>query len=491
MTFISKQLTCQKYIYKLHSSRLRKEKWKLTLPIEEARRNNEVISLADSQMLRWIDSINETPDSDAKARQIKSDIRQLRAEANSIKSRRMMKSLYAELDRLQYKPDYVCLIIDRKKDYYRACKGFSINGIHYKRLLGTNGGIKNSTIVFVNSAIADELKRRIANGRDMQKEMVTAKLEAYQALTCSASVPVSFPKGIAVVDDCNTSFLSDIVYLTDECEDEPLMQPRKSEKIDMDASDGYGIMLPSLAERWSRELGLGYVVSGANTRFSFEKGMAITFDFLDFADKVAGGNYTIRDAWGDEVDVRNVELILTTSMVKLWDSYKSCEDYVQNSLRNGYTFGIAKTCPKALENERSLNYQFIQSYDLDDDDIEELIAPTMDEIRDVLGGDWRKTILFLRGMGLNESNINSLEDDYIKAIMADQRMIEDPFIQSSIYRLIKTRIKEAKVGVLKVHGNYSIVSGDPYALCQSMFGLDVTGLLRPGEIYNQIGRAHV
>ncbi len=485
MTFISKQLTCQKYIYKLHSSRLRKEKWKLTLPIEEARRNNEVISLADSQMLRWIDSINETPDSDAKARQIKSDIRQLRAEANSIKSRRMMKSLYAELDRLQYKPDYVCLIIDRKKDYYRACKGFSINGIHYKRLLGTNGGIKNSTIVFVNSAIADELKRRIANGRDMQKEMVTAKLEAYQALTCSASVPVSFPKGIAVVDDCNTSFLSDIVYLTDECEDEPLMQPRKSEKIDMDASDGYGIMLPSLAERWSRELGLGYVVSGANTRFSFEKGMAITFDFLDFADKVAGGNYTIRDAWGDEVDVRNVELILTTSMVKLWDSYKSCEDYVQNSLRNGYTFGIAKTCPKVLENERSLNYQFIQSYDLDDDDIEELIAPTMDEIRDVLGGDWRKTILFLRGMGLNESNINSLEDDYIKAIMADQRMIEDPFIQSSIYRLIKTRIKEAKVGVLKVHGNYSIVSGDPYALCQSMFGLDVTGLLRPGEIYNQ------
>lgn len=97
--------------------------------------------------------------------------------------------------------------------------------------------------------------------------------------------------------------------------------------------------------------------------------------------------------------MRNVELILTTSMVKLWDSYKSCEDYVQNSLRNGYTFGIAKTCPKALENERSLNYQFIQSYDLDDDDIEELIAPTMDEIRDVLGGDWRKTILFLRGMG--------------------------------------------------------------------------------------------
>jgi len=35
------------------------------------------------------------------------------------------------------------------------------------------------------------------------------------------------------------------------------------------------------------------------------------------------------------------------------------------------------------------------------------------------------------------------------------------------------------------HGNYSIVSGDPYSLCQSIFGLPVTGLLRAGEIYNQ------
>ena len=39
--------------------------------------------------------------------------------------------------------------------------------------------------------------------------------------------------------------------------------------------------------------------------------------------------------------------------------------------------------------------------------------------------------------------------------------------------------------MLKVHGNYSIVSGDPYALCQHMFGLEVTGLLKAGEVYNK------
>ena len=484
MTIIGKQLVCQKYIYKIHSSRLRKERWKLTLPIEEARRNDEVISLADSQMLRWIDELNGITDADAKAHEIKTQIRRLRKEKNSPQNKRAIRQLYKDLDTLQFKPDYLCLIIDKEKDYYRACRGFSINGVRYKRLLGTNGGIKNSTIVFVSERLADELRRRVENGRNPNKELVTAKLEAYKALTCSASTPVSLPHGILVVDDAETEFDSDVLYLTDEGDGEPLMEERKGEHIKIDASDGFGIMLPSLAARWSEELGLDYVVSGVNTRFSFEKGMIFTFDFVDFAEKIAN-SYVVKDAWGNDVDVRNVELILTTSMVKLWDSYESCRDYVDTSVSNGYTFGIAKTCPKALESERTLNYQFIQSYELSDDDIDELIAPTMDEIRDVLGGDWRKTVLFLKGSGINEDNIARLENDFIKAMMIDRRMLDDSFVQNSIYQLIRNRINEAKVGVLKVHGNYSIVSGDPYLLCQNMFGLEKTGLLKAGEIYNQ------
>lgn len=447
-----------------------------------------MISLADSQTLRWIDYLNDITDADAEAKKIKEEIRSLRTAPNSVKNRHAIKKLYEDLDQLQYKADYVTLIIDKEKDYYRACKGFQINGVKYRRLLGTNGGIKNSTIVFVSEKVIDELHRRISNGRNPEKELVTAKLEAYQALTCSASTPVSFPKGIAVVNDCETSFLSDIVYLTDECDGEPTMELQKQQKVDLDASDGFGMMLPSLAERWSKELGLDYTISGANTRFSFEKGMAFTFDYVDFAEKIAGGKYIIKDAWGNDFDVRDVELILTTSMVKLWDSYDSCEAYVRNSLSNGYTFGIAKTCPKELESEHSLNYQFIQSYNLSDDEIEELIAPTMNEIKDVLHGDWRKTLLFLKGIGMNESNIENLDDDFVKAIMIDKRMIDDPFVQNAIYQLIKNRIDEAKVGVLKVHGNYSIVSGDPYALCQNMFGLEVTGLLKSGEIYNKYWR---
>ena len=462
---------------------MRKAKWNLTLPVAEARKNDEVISLADSQVLRWLDELNGITDAESRAREIKAEIRQLRKEQNSVQNRKRVKQLYAELDEIQFKPDYLCVIIDREKDYLRACRGFKINGLKYQRLLGTNGGVKNSTIVFISDRHADEIKRRINNGRNMEKEMVPAKLEAYKALTCSASIPVSMPNGILVVRDCETEFLSDIIYLNDETEGEPVMEERKQVPVQLNESDGYGLMLPSLARRWGEELGLDYLVSGVNTRFCWEKGMVFTFDFVDFAEKVAN-QYIVCDAWGNEVDIRNVELILTTSMLKLWDSYKSCDDYVQNCLSNGYTFGIAKTCPKELEPERTLNYQFIQSYDLSDEDIEELIKPTMDEIRDVLYADHVKTLLFLKGAGLNENNISRVENDYAKAIMIDPEMLNDPYVQNNIYQMIKNRINEAKVGVLKVHGNYSIVCGDPYSLCQSIFGLEVTGLLKAGEIYN-------
>lgn len=487
MSILAKQAVCQKYVAKIRSGRLRKARWKLTLPMAEARRNDEIISLADSQVLRWIDEINGVTDADARAREIKAEIRRLRKEPNSISNKIAIRKLYAALDDVQFKPDYLCLIMDREKDYRRACKGVSINGIKYVRLLGTNGGIKNETIVFVSERVYPELKRRIDNGRDLSKPMVPAKLEAYQALTCSASNPVTMPNGVLIVNDCETHFRADSIYLNDECDGEPTMEYRRDVDVTLDASDGYGLMSPELAERWSAELGLNYTTSGMNTRFAFEKGMVYTFDFRDFADRIAR-SYVVKDAWGDEVDIRDVELIMTTSMVKLWDSYGSCADYMENCVKNGYTFGIAKTCPQELENSHTLNYQFIQSYHLSDEDIDRLIQPTIDEIEAVLGGDYRRTLLFLNGMGMTEGSVIHMKPSFKKALMIEPELVNDPYIRSCIFRAICNRIDEAKVGVLNVHGNYSMISGDPYALCQSIFGMPVTGLLKAGEIYNEYWR---
>ena len=454
------------------------------MPLSEARKNDEVISLSDSQMLRWIDELNGIEDADYTAKKIKKSIKMLKKQPNSLQNRREIKKLYEKLDKVQHKPDYMCLVIDKEKDYRRACRGFTINDVKYVRLLGTNGGVKNETIVFVSERLSKELRARINNGRDESVTLIPAKFEAYRALTCSGSIPVSMPKGILVVNDCETEFYEDIISLNDANSDEPIMEYVQNEKVQLNESDGYGLMLPSLAERWSKELGLDYLVSGVNTRFSWEKGMIFCFDFLEFADNVAH-NRMVKDAWGNEVDISTVELILTTSMLKLWKCYTSIEHYLECCEKNHYTFGIAKTCPKELESERDLNYQFIQSYNLNDEQINELIQPTIDDIKDILSGDYQKAILFLKGIYLNEDNIDYIESDFTKALMIDKRIYNDPFVKRKIYQMVRKRINDAKIGVIRVHGNYSIVSGDPYSLCQSIFGLPVTGLLKKGEAYNR------
>lgn len=436
-------------------------------------------------MLRWIDELNGVRNADDRARRIKNEIRRIKFTPDYPDAKKRLRFLYEELDRVEFKPDYVSVVMDTAQDYRRACKGFFINGQRFVRLVGTPGGIKLSTIVFVSERLAPELRLRIDNGRNHEKTLVPAKFEAYRALTCSGSVPVSMPKGIVVIPEHEITFRERAIRLRDgDNGGEPVMTFDDDAEITLNVCDGCGLMLPSLAERWSREVDLEYTSCGFNTRFAWEKGMVFTFDFLDFAEKVAH-TYIVKDAWGNDVDLRGVELVLSASMVKLWNSYSSCEEYLQHCAINHYSFGLTKSCPAQLDNIRATNYQFLQSYDLTDEDMDELLSTTVDEIRDILSDDPMKTILFLKGRGLNEHIVPNLPDDYMKGLMIDPGLINDGFVQRHIRTAIKGRVNDAKIGVIDVHGNYSIMAGDLYALCEYMFGLPITGALEAGEVYSQ------
>ena len=460
------------------------------MSLRQARKNEEVVALADSQMLRFIDDLNNVCDIETKAKEIRKEIKILKRSKTNAGNKKLIKHFYDELDKIQFKPDYMNLVVDNVKDFEYVCKnGFYINNIKYKRMLGTGGGVKNSTIVFVSERLYPQLLEKVDNGRDKSKEMIPAKFESYRALTCSGSNPVSYPKGILVVEDCETAFYDDIIEINDENEGEPTATLKKNELVKLTESDGYGLISPSFSRLWVKELGedltKGEYLSGMCVRNSWLKGMLFTFDFHKFAEKIAK-KYIVKDIWGNEIDVRNVDIIITASMLKLWDSYKSCEHYLECCKNNGYTFSITKLCPKELENERNLNYQFIQSYKFTDEQIDELINPTVTEIKEVLGGDYRKSILFLAGMYLNDKNVVHIQNDIVKALMIEKTMINDPFIRKKIHQMIRKRIDDSKMGVIKVNkANYSIVSGDPFSLCQSVFGLEVTGLLKKGEFYNK------
>ena len=478
-----KSLLSNRYIYKINSSRIVQSGMNLTVSREEAMANNEIIQLASSCVLRMIDKINgiEFKIKENKIKELKLEIKELK---RNKKNKEKLKLKQKELKEMTFMEDYLCVVMDTKKDYDALLKlGFTINGISYKRLLATSGGVKKSTVVFVSEKVHPDLYKWIHCERDLTKKFVPAKLEAYIALACSASIPVSKPKGILVVHDIETKFKDSVIEVNGLNGGRPIVKEIDDYDVTLNACDGLGLMSPKLADIWSIDVEEDYRIAGACLRNAFCKGMIFTFDFHKFAKEVAHKDI-VTDVWGNEHNINDIDLILTTSMLKLWDSYSSIDDYIEKTERNNHTFALTKVTPHKLDEEQTLNYQFLQSLELSDEDIDELCEPLLTEIEDVMNKDYRKSLLYLRGVDLKESTVLKPPFDYTTAMMLDPTMLNDPYTYSKIKHNIKNRIDTAKMGVIPVKGNFSIISGDPYILCESMFGLEPKGLLKKGEFYS-------
>lgn len=503
---MSKQLSNQYNIYKIKSERIIKaKKMDLKITMEEAIKNKEIVSLAESEVFRFINEIRGIKDRDTLINDKKQKIKELTREDKD--NRKQIKKLMKEINDLKFTDDYITIVFKDKKQFKKIRNSeFKINGNKYKRLVGTTGGVKKKTIVFVKEDIHEELKRRMLNGAK-PKKIVPAKLEAYLALSCSASNRVENTERVIVVDDLTNKLKEDVIYICENEDKIPRPEFRKDYEFELIDSDGCGLIRPSLARKWGANLQLHLdeeeVPTGFCIRNAYCKGMVYSFDFEAFGEEIAK-TYMVKDIWGIYRDVREADLILTGSMLKLWDAYDSIEDYFKNCRANGYKFSVTKALPLELEDNRTTNYQFVQSFEMTEEELKDFIRPTIDNIKLSMGKTYEETLLYLQGKNMTENSIKGLQDDFTKAVAINKVMLKDPYVINRIHNMRKKRIQQAKIGVIDVRGCYTAISGDPYALCQSMFGmLDVynkegklneeeteklhatSGLLRAGECYSK------
>ena len=488
-----KQLYNQRRIFKIHSSRLVEANWDLTISRQEGYDNEEIVSLGDSQLLGFIRVVNgkkislsyEEQIRDIK-KQIKKELKE-RTKDNLKEKSEIIKKLNKQYEDMIFEEDYLSIEFENKKDFKRACKGFKFNGKEYVRLLGTTGGVKNNVVNFINKAIEPQIREKLNCGRDSNFKLIPAKFEAYTALSASASTPVTTPK-ILIIQDGAYTVKDKVIKISDDGNG-GFKVDKNIDYIaeDKEFCDGCGMMLPNYSEQLGIDLHLGYAPSGVNTRYAFNKGMICTFDFLEFAEKEMNGKYIVKDAWGVERDLRDYNVILTTNMVKLWKAYKSLEHYCECCEKYGYQFRVAKVTPKELEDKRNSNYQYLQSFErMTDKDIEDFCRETVEDIKGVLGENAGKALLFARGEKVrSKEDLDSTEQDWVRALAINGEMINDPYVKQKLYKMIEKKINDAKKGTIQIDGNYCIICGDLYALCQTMYGLEPTGLLGYGEFYSQ------
>lgn len=435
-------------IFKIGTNKLKCSDYDLWISKKEAFRYQELISLFEGQHFRII------------AEQI----------------------LKQPIDTIDFTKIFLQVVIDKKADFARVTSknGVTVNGINFRRFVGTTGGLKNNTLLFCNSQYIDRLNELCECKRNKDIKLVPAKYEAYKALTCSSSQPICNPNGILVVHDCITKYFADVIYLDDVYQNgNPVRELIKNKELENNVSDGFNLCTIEYMQRVGESLGLDYTPNGVCLRNAWLKGMLYPFPIYEFIEKYNNGNYLIEDVWGDIKDLRKCEMIVTESSLKLWSAYNSIDDYVNSYKECGYGFSVTKISPHELEEQRELNYQYLQSYEFSDEDIAELCEPTIKFLKDSMCGDYESTIRFL---GINQNtDLNSWQ----RALFTSEYMLGDPYVIDSTHRFIKKKINDAKIGKLLVDGNYQIASGDPFALMQSVCGLEVTGLLKANEVYSK------
>ena len=91
-------------ILKIHSSDIIKNNYSLDINIDNARKNKEVISISDNQVIRWIDNINNIDRENTKLT-YENNLKKIRSLKKESGNGLKIKELYSELDKIQFIPD--------------------------------------------------------------------------------------------------------------------------------------------------------------------------------------------------------------------------------------------------------------------------------------------------------------------------------------------------------------------------------------------------
>lgn len=482
------------YTLKFHSARLKEFGYDINITIKEAKKTKEIISLADSQILRSIRDIREIEFDYNLLESLIFKKEQLKHRSNSPEISRQIREIQDEIDKMTYIEDYITIVMDHPvhyKDMFN--KGIQINGKTYRRLSCSAGQARVSTVVFCNIEIIEELKRRLNNGR-IEKPLAPSKYNAYFGLSGSATKQVSEPKFIVIKDYENTTtFMANYVTETAwDVDDET--DVREIKDMTMNRTDGMGLISYEQSKKWADELGLEYIPSQWCVRQNFIKGMLCTFPIHEFCESENNGNYLVdtiyKDKNGDTIkaDLRECDVILTESMFKLWDSFPDIDTYIKGCHENKLYWGISQYTPKKAKDILTLNYQFLQTLDLDEDNVEVLCSQFVEWLEGVSYDNYGYMLLFLLGTDINERKAENVfrygENQILRALMANSEVKNDKYIRTKIREMIKTKIHNACMGEIIVDGNFQVIVSDPYAFMQHVCGIPVTGLLKEGESYS-------
>lgn len=362
-------------------------------------------------------------------------------------------------------------------------RGFKYLDKEYIYWSSSSGQIRDKKAFFIEKEAWSKIENSITAGlTDIEINenggMSINKYLAYKALASSASVVwkgFRIDKCI-VVDDVSVSLKGRTVDFISR--DTFNIDRTDKRSIDLEITDGAGMMLPTVSERL---FGNG-VYKNMQFRLPWMKGCLSTVPFLDYKE-----NPKVNDIYGKEWDIveDGIEIILFKSQFKMWKHFidkenpkESWEKYKDNFKKYECEAAFMNVEEDNIPNAKT-NYQYLQSLvRIDNKDLQDIASLTNEEL--LLIGSDADTMLKVLGA----SDDNEEKNHFQLALNLYPALLNDKNTRQSIKSKKEKILEEAFAGKVNIEGKYTYALPDWYAVMEKIFDNieNPKGLLSQNEV---------
>lgn len=328
--------------------------------------------------------------------------------------------------------------------------------LHYKMLYRSTGKAKKGSCMF----IVDRLYKKAINflymGIKLPKENpMLVEISAYAPLSSSAIVDKIKinPKNILILKDVDRFFKTNVVSIETDADRHCVAKKIDNYELKNTLFDGQALIDSSIFPDW----GNGYIL----LRHHFCKMAAFCSNIQKFFQDYFGDDYcyaTVKDMFGNEHYVKDIELITTDNAVK-WLKFGISYDYWCDWVyKNNCMFGIVKTAHESkLGDVQKMSYQMVNS--LDESSMNNVVSDTLDYLYKLKQDD----DAFLEYL---EKNANFANDFDVLVALCNHN---NEFVRSSYFRerkkkIIETYVLNIKTGKIIQNAENLVIVGSPYAM---------------------------
>lgn len=328
--------------------------------------------------------------------------------------------------------------------------------IHYKMLYRSTGKAKKGSCMFICDRLYKKAIKFLYMGIKLpKKNSPIVEISAYAPLISSAivgKVKIN-PKNILILKDVDRYFDTKVVAVKTDENRQCYAEHIDNYKLKNTLFDGQALIDSSIFPEW----GNGYIL----LRHHFCKMAAFSTNIQQFFKDYFGDDYysaTVKDMFGNEHYVKDIELITTDNAMKWLKFDISYEYWCEKVYENNCMFGIVKTAHESKLGEvQRMSYQMVNC--LDESIMENVVKESVDYVEMLKQNDDE----FLKYL---EKNKNFSNDYEVLIALSEQNR---DFLRSSYFRRRKRKIIEnyvlnMKSGKLIQNAENLVVVGSPYAM---------------------------